>query len=1641
MDANILKTLSTFVLDILKQNTESNEELVSLASEKDAVEELAVKLEKENGEKIKIIETMELSICEMKKKDADLEQSILQLEECLKLECDKLKSVTEELQEKDRLIISGESAIKAITAENCRLCAQMEKKEMDFSNLQADIQRKQNELHKTNEYYNLATKSQSDLMEKLSNQEKHILEKDNKLFDIMEQQRALIEEKMYLQRDVEIMKNHIKEIERELLSSSETSSSCQKELEQNKLDLENAIMNKKDGDKKLNQYQKRTVKLEKENASLKETLSQLKTEKQTLEKEMDLKELEMKENQASMESNSDRLLAEIDAYKAQMIHKEGEINLYKTRIANLEEQSAAVAELEVTYTENIKSLEKEISSKSFLMLSHEKDIENLTKENANLKRENENVSVDLKLCQNQTYEKQSEVLLLTEKLERAHADLQRTKEFHDVAAKTESELSERFKCLENSLKEKDNKITVLNEMEKRLMVDIAKLQRDNTEIEEKFMAMKTSLEEISNLKNEKQSQIEYLTSSLNDSQVQNDFLVKQIDEYLQKENSYRDTLECQRSELEKILLEKGDLLQEIEACRNKETYTSDLNKLLEHKVFELEQRETQVKKHLNQMKEEFDIVSKEKDNLEDKVESLEKDIATNEKDIDSVNLECKKMMSFKDELLNRFSESEQRNRELCEIIDGLKLDYNVVSNDKYDLEEKIEILEKELLQFKDNHSSLKRDLSDLQILKTETQSRLDYFEQNDYDNKMTIEALNKQISAFESNNKELSRKMHEIDSLHIEKNKEFEDLKRDFDDMSNKMHSKEIEITDLHNCNEEKTKFIGILQKEISSLNEKKDTLESNIATLEIEKDKMIEKYEKTNQELSSVISERNHMEHNLGKTNENYSETCMLLKAVKCELDDLKKEFSLLQQSSNDERSCSENLRIEYVELTAKAETLQQELSQSFAKHKEADEECRVLRKEIEQLEAAKDTLAVTIQNVEEHSQHIQGILDDLFLRLSHILFESLGVEIEHTLSSQSMNEKLIELTNHLGVSCTKKMSEMQELQLSYDSKCTEVSTLLEEISTCLLKEKEYTDRIEEQNLALNDAEKVETRLHETVAENEILTEVKTKLLVEKELLCQELETERKKCKSLIDEAEREKDQIKLDILTEKKETEIMRTKVNEDKKVICSLSTDLERIHIEKNTLEGRLSEEKCSLEAEIVKLSEEKKNYSQEISTLTLRLKKTDTTVKESQCIIDQQKANLFALSENVRDLQEKLSYSEEKFERKYQDYVELSNAKGKQESELKQIISDLEMKQSETENKWEEAILNIQSVNQQVGLKTAELDSIYMEKEAVEQTCLQLERITENLKSEVNTLNLQLDESYILSENLNQELEVSKSKLLETANRLEQVLDEHKQMWEKLELAVRNHEQCKTEVACISATLLESKSELECVRTENCEMAQTVSLLTSEKEETNKTISALKNSNDEQNIIISDINVELLKLNEKYEKACLNESRVSMVLQEKVDSLLELQGELEKYKENYAAIQLQLESFKEEAKTRNEKLTDLENIQSEKETLLNENKLLEEKNRETLVKLDIQAEKCNQLRESVDVMKEKLTKMKEEVESVRKNKATEVESLRQEITALEFQLSAEQLQNREVQKVSLKMEKVNSINFCLCVRIKD
>ena len=1623
MAANILKDLGSYIKDLMEQKTKSYVELESLASEKDSLKELAARLEEENLSKIKTIDIMEASLSDTKKKNADMQENLLQLEETLKSETGKTNSVNEELKEKERIISENKSCIQTLTSEKTQMCNELEMKQKDISVLQADVQRSRDELQKTNDYYNMATKGQSELLEKLSSLEKQILEKDSKLFETIANERHLTEEKMSLQREVEVANSKNGELEKELSLGKETYTSCQIKLEQNRSELENVLKNKKDSDKKLNQLQKRFAKLEKDHFNMKDTLTILENEKESLEKQIQSHNVEMEEKEESFSSKTESLLCDLDSCKSQLVKKDEDIALLKSRLTTFEEQIVALNESEISYSEKVNSLEKELRSSSMSIVSLEKDIENLSKENAVLKTDKENTLCDLKLYQNETYEKKSEILLLNEKLERAHADMQRTKEFYEHTAKTESDLSERFSSLENSLKEKDNKILELNETEKGLAVEITKLERDNLELEEKCKNLAISIEEIMNSEKEKQTQIENLTVSRDEFQLESNKLVKQVEEHIQKEKSYKGTIEDQKSEIDKTLEEMTDLQQEIETLRLKETKNIEFIEKLQHKVFELEQRETQVKKQLDQMKEDFDIVSKEKDILENKIEDLEENISANEKDIDALNLECTKMISVRDEMLGKFSESEERNRELCKTVDKVKLDYDTISRDKYELEEKTECLEKELLLNKDNLSVLSSDLSALDALKNEIQTKLEFFEQKDNDSTIKIETLNKQVLCFEETITELNGNIQELKNVNQEKSEEFEYLKTEFDKVSKENNIREVKITDLLKLSTEQSEYIGKLEDELCSVKNINDNLEADKEGIQREKENLADSLKQVGEDLSSLHRERDHLKSDLDMVSTNHLETCKSFDELKSEYGNLKEEFNMLKQLQREEKDWSENFRIENVELTTKAESMQLELSKFVTSHQESEEKVRVLMEVKEQLEMEKDSMSVTISNLEEQCKQTQDTLDESFSKIYHILYDYLEFSFENKelQESQTVNEKMAELIGNLDSVCSGKMSEMQELYNSYDSKCTEVSSLQIDISNLHMKEKNFENRIEEQNMALKEAEKIEDKLHETMAIIETLTEIKTKLIAEKEGLSQDLETETKKYQGLIDQIEKEREQTKHEMLAEKKEVETLVTKSNEDKNLISSLNTDLERLQKEKDALERSLSDKTISFQTDIDRLSTENTSLSEDIASLAQSLKDMKAETKEKDSIIDKQKNDILESLENNKQVQEKLLESVESIQSKDQALNQLNCEIERREIEFKLKINDAETKQKATDDKLEEAILSIQSVQLQLEHKSSEFDNIYKEKESLEERCLQMDKQNEDLNLKNADLHSQLNDSNAVIDTIKQELESSVSKLEETRKELCQTLDENEGLQKKLEQAVKNCDGCLKEKDQITNTYLEIKCELELVQKQYNEKEQAVQDLKSETSASIETISTLRQTIDEAETIITEVKNECSKLREEIEEKCFNESQMDVVLQEKDGLISELQRDIDEMKENFNTAQSDTEVYKEEVNMLNEKIVNLENVQLEYDSILKKNKILEDRNKDVIASLDSRNDKYSELTALLDLTKQELTQIEGELEEVRKAKETETESLRQEITALEFQLSSEQLQNQEVQKV--------------------
>ena len=1625
MAANILQDLSKFVQDIMKQKASAEEETECLSLEKDSLKEKALSFELEINEGRKEKELLETALGEVKKVEKNMKQKIADLQESLQLQCDKLNLVTEESIEKDKMITDKDRSIVTLTAEKSHMALEIEAKEKDFLSLKEDVKKTQNELQKTSEYYNLATKGQSDLMEKMSSQEKQIVEKDNKLFDMMEKEKLLSDTKNILQREVDILKSKVYDLERELILVNEAKDGCQKELEEKHIQIEELDIRQKESDKKLSLHQKKISKLEKERFDLKDVLSEIENDKDALKKEIDSKRAEVKEIQASLGSENEKLTSDINSYKAQLVHMEGELTLFRTKINGLEEQNALQTQSEKMLTEKNNSLEIEINSKSFTIISCEKEIDTLSKENSQAKIEKESLLEQMKLQQNQLFEKQSEVLLLKEKLERAQDDLQRTKEFYEAAAKTESDLSERFRSLEDSLKEKDNRISELNESEKGLTVELTKLNRDNVDLQEKVQDLKQNMEKLSESNCESHSQIEILKSSMNDIQLEKVHLRKQIDEHLIKEKCFEESVDAQRIELEKLSLENGDLQQQTETGKVMELKLSEYIKEQEQRIFELEQKKIQTEKHLEQMKEDFDIVTKEKENLIEKIEDLEDKTASNDKDIDSLNTECNKLISLKDEMLIKFSDSEQRNRDLCNTIEKLKVDYDMVSNDKYDLEEKLDIYEKELQVSKSSIISLTTELSALKDLKEENQNRLEHFELKEIETSAAIETFKKQNTSLEKECEVLNGNIQELNLLNSEKMKEIECLQSDFLELTNEKQAKEKEINKMLQCDAEKSDLIMSLQEDISSLNGKTCDLEAEVNRCQTEKATIVANLERTSLELKTATIDKNEIGQNLTVSTEINKDLSKTLDDINSKYAQLKNEHSLLQASNDEEKSCSEKLRVESFEILTKLELLQKELSQSNSKCQEVEENGRILLEENEKLVAERTDLTASLSDIKEKYKEIKEILDDSFSRLSQILYDSLGYSVneEDGLLSQEVPDSLAKVIEMLEATCVSKVSSMQELQNSLDIKSSENCKLLEQIKSHELKEEGFKKEIDSQNLALQEAEKVEIKLQQSFTEVEKLTEAMTNLVTEKEVLSQNLETETIRYQDLIEELERDNEQIKLSILSEKKETEILKKKGSEDVHVINSLRNDFERVQSEKHALEKDILDIKCNMQAECGQLNEEKRNLLQEYSIVKQKLEASELSLKENHCVIDDQRACILKLTENVRSLQDNLTESQDNCASANRSLEMFTGDKEKQEKELKQTITVLETKKCELSDQLEETLLSLQSVTQHLEVKTLELDSICKEKETVEKNHAEMTIINEDLASQIETWKLKADENRKEMEMIKKDSELSAHKLTDTEIRLQQLTDEHTHMCDKYELTIKSQEEFKQNAEDqISALLLENQSNVETLRTENDKMAQNIEQHNSEMENVSKKVSSLEEQLDEKESIISDSNTKFVEINEKYEDKCQMNNQLNMQLEEKDKTITELQKELDNFTDKFTTCQLEIEAFDKDMKEKNEKLEQLELLQMDKDKLMKENELLEAKNNEIIINLDQQTQKFDSLKESFDIMKTNLTETDEELETVRKSKDTEVESLKQEITALEFQLSAEQLQNEEKQKAS-------------------
>ncbi|XP_070496865.1 restin homolog isoform X3 [Chironomus tepperi] len=912
-------------------------------------------------------------------------------------------------------------------------------------------------------------------------------------------------------------------------------------------------------------------------------------------------------------------------------------------------------------------------------------------------------------------------------------------------------LQDTMKTLEESRNEE------LTMIEKQMKERVANLTSNEESLMQKISEKDT---EIAQLKDD----IERLTSSDIGAQE----IIKTKDIEIQKL-------------IEKVTLQEGqikelssELVTKIDEVSNKEKELESLEKSFDNLKSNIEQSSSQCEQHIKDIEEKSALImelTKQIDAQNSSIESLKSDITNLQKSVaESQELAAKSQDSEKTLTSTVADLSESKVK--------LENDLTAKDNELKDREENIQKLTKELDEIKNN----------LTGLSSEAESRMKFIQEKD----SIIEKLTKdfddlktrsqgEVSQLEDAKKALESKLEE--SL-ISANENVQKI--------NEIHTSEVaklsaSIEELKKLDKEKDARIEVMEKNIGLLDETKQKLEKNLADLEA-------KYAESSAKLTKVEREDSEKASQLEKLQITYNDIQKKLQEAELTVKKTQEDKNTAEIDNKDLNRKLGAQEEKVAQLNEQKLKLEQELEKLKSSSLDANSELKNMSDELKEKHKAFEAYRT---EADKKNFELQKTIDQL--ENQRELANQSNIKLKNELAE--LNQQKIENENQLNL-------ELQSIKATNDG---ETSNLQKEITQLRgIFENEKAQLRREKQEAVEASEKLKNELEAKIKGLKETLDESQKNLEESKLSIKQSES---RLSFAIDELKGKEAELAEELAKERQSSDELKAKFEELEASKKILRDEYEsKLHLEKSritNLEGELQAQKelfnaaSTGNAEKIKFLDEiqQKNiqYEQKVSQLSNQIQNEMSSKKKLEESIEELKQKLqevqeeqvdlvtrkeeyknkaAMLEEQISDLRQRRASLDEKLkiEKKESEILktesdtkifdmqeklnELNQSIAKKDYEKEEVVKRLQQREDDIKilneqikEEKNKLLDEIDSIQRQVKSKEDEITKMANECASKDELLADLRNNMENLKSCLNTVNVEKTSSTNIIEELN------------------------------------------------------------------------------------------------------------------------------------------------------------------------------------------------------------------------------------------------------------------------------------------------
>ncbi|BFZ06362.1 hypothetical protein BsWGS_09401 [Bradybaena similaris] len=963
-----------------------------------------------------------------------------------------------------------------------------------------------------------------------------------------------------------------------------------------------------------------------------------------------------------------------------------------------------------------------------------------------------------------------------------------------------------------------------------------------------------------------------------------------------------------------------------------------------------------------------------------------------------------------DRLARDLEQAQNAKSELIVRVEALQQEKEHVRQSAWATHGELQALQQQLLQLQSQHSSLQERYKELDInhmkLKLEKEHAEKYLRDE-------IKILNEKFKEEES--KRVSQLKTEEEIWKQEVRDEGERKKREIDRLQKELDLavEEVEKQKVKAAVQEEAVKSVIAEFGVKSDNEFKDclitltqhirALQQELASVKVEKadiQNSLEKQLENNGKISILEGHIIELEQDLAESTQNQVSLQSKISSHEQELKTQKESHDFMEEQNNQLMKEKDELQRKLEEMHTQNIVLKNDLEKK-------DVDLVLSRSDAEGKQGKLNELSEIIESrlsqLKGQEQEIQSLKEELEKKTDEVLHLKQSSEGQATDLEKLLQKKDNDLTRlHLELDEQEKQREhiRKEAEES-ENRNTVLSKSLEATEMLVANLKSQHCKLEEKVTSLEASQ--EGRIQEVEVKDAIIKEADAEIKklknelasVNEKLVCVMSEIDKLHADQRT--ADFEKESLRVELKQMQAENENLRSEMNMEKNRIMGLLQESEGV----KRSEGEKEEKIASLLVEIEQVRNEK---GETINSLEQKIKSLNDDIRQKNNDISALKTEI----ENVKMLLDNETSSKSEIVNTLEsDFQKLNTEKNDLEVKLKNIIAILE-----SELKEMKEIHENETVSYSERIKN--LESQLAEKmKMVETKCLDYEGTVEELNKEL--VNVSSEKVAIITK--------MESEVAALATERDRLLTD-------LNSALEDNEQNKSQLIVMQEQLTLTCRQLETISAEKISLSSELAAMSEE-------LTRVMNENDASQRLISELKSSLKHAEDEAQEKLTQKRHIEHELEDLKSQLDKAQAEnvelgiqLDGYQsqtqfstkvleENLVEAKDALELLKMELMQLQEKY---DMAEKERENLKEKLKKMEKEKQEQIIHLDSPKD------DSDDIDGSDVSKLRKELQEERLKYLSTIENLNEEISSLQFQLSAEQMvqsdafQNRESGKES-------------------